>query len=414
MSDVLERRDAACALMTRPIITDRSDPATLAAVRRHSQYLQTNFASLLGYRLVVETTFARLLKTPLAPPSPVRPAHRSSGREYTPITYTYLALVTAALLAPGTGEQILISDLVAQVRADAATAGIPFSDTIRDSRDLVAALHQLTDWGVLAETDGTVTGWTERQEEALLSINRALLPHLLARPLPDTATPADVWTTTDPDEQPRRSLRRKIAEDPVTSRDDLTPAERDVLSRERTQITAQLGDLFGLVLEVRAEGLLAYAPDGGMTDIDFPGPGTRKQAALLLINALTDLGRPTPTTTADIDGRSVPGLHTDWATVDDTLTDLTSRYRRAWGAVADDTTALRADIVALLESLALATATPTGLVVHPAAGRYQPETAPQQPSRARRRLAAATDTPLPLDTEPTDDDPLTDDEGPDA
>lgn len=406
-ADLIERRDAACALMARPIITDRTDPATLAAVRRHAQPLQSMFASTLGYRLVVETTFARLLKTPLAPPSPTRPAHKASGRDFTPTTYTYLALVTAALLAPGTGEQILLSDLVNQVRADAATAGIPVSDSIRDSRDLVAALHQLTAWGVLAETDGTVTGWTERQEEALLSIHRALLPHLLARPLPDTAAPADVWTTPDADEQPRRSLRRKIAEDPVLSRDDLTPAERDVLSRERVDTARQLGDAFGLVLEVRAEGLLGYAPDDGMTDIDFPGPGTRKQAALLLINALTDIGRPTPATTATVDGRTVPGLHTDWADVDDALADLTSRYRKSWGAVADDIPALRGDIVDLLASLSLATATETGLVLHPAAGRYQPETAPQQPSRARRRLAAATNIPLPLDDD-------TDDEGPDA
>lgn len=393
---VTERRQAACALLSRPILTSRTDPGALTLVRRHATALSSTFATVLGYQLVVESGFARLVKTPLAPPAPTRPARRrSGGRPFTTTTYTYLALVAAALLAPGTGEQVLLSDLIEQVRSDAATAGIALPDSAAESRNLVAALHWLEDWGVLTETDGTVNAWSDRGDEALLSIHRSLLPHLLARPLADLTDPTAVWAGDDADGQPRRSLRRKLVENPVLSRDDLSPAERDVLSRERTELSRVLDESFGLVLEVRAEGLLAYQPDEGLTDVDFPGPGTVKQAALLLVNVLTDLGRPTATTTAVVDGRDVPGLHTDWAAVDDALTDLTTRYRRSWGGIADDLPALRDAIVALLASLSLAIATPTGLVLHPAAGRYQPETAPQQPTRARRRLDAAAVMTLP-------------------
>jgi uncharacterized protein (TIGR02678 family) len=391
-----ERRQAACALLSRPILTSRTDPAALTLARRHATALSSTFATVLGYQLVVESGFARLVKAPLAPPAPTRPARRrSSGRPFTTTTYSYVALVAAALLAPGTGEQVLISDLVAQVRADAATAGISLPDSAAESRDLVAALHWLEDWGVLTETDGTVNAWSDRGDEALLTVHRSLLPHLLARPLADLDSAAAAWTDDDADAQPRRSLRRKLVENPVLSRDDLSPAERDVLSRERTELSRVLEEAFGLVLEVRAEGLLTYQPDDGLTDVDFPGPGTVKQAALLLVNVLTDLGRPTATTTAVVDGRETAGLHSDWARVDDALTDLISRYRRSWGGIADDVAALRTAIVTLLTEVSLGTATPTGLVLHPAAGRYQPETAPQQPTRARRRLAAGALMELP-------------------
>lgn len=390
-----ERRQAACALLAQPVITSRTDPAALALVRRHVTALSSTFATVLGYQLVVESGFARLVKSPLAPSAPTRPAsRRSSGRPFTTTTYTYLALVTAALLAPGTGEQVLLSDLVDQVRADAASAGIPLPESASESRDLVAALHWLEDWGVLTETDGTVNAWSDRGDEALLSIHRPLLPHLLARPLADLDHLEAAWADDEQDTQPRRSLRRKLVENPVLTRDDLSAAERDVLSRERSELSRLLDDAFGLVLEVRAEGLLAYQPDEGLTDIDFPGPGTVKQAALLAVNAVIDIGRPTPATTATVDGRDVPGLHTDWATVDETVADLAARHRGSWGAIADDVPALRAAVTALLVDLNLATATEVGLVLHPACARYQPETAPQQPTRARRRLAA--DAPMPL------------------
>ncbi|WP_344747525.1 DUF2398 family protein, partial [Streptosporangium vulgare] len=122
--DADERRIAARALLADPVLTSHRHPEQLALVRKHSGALKSTFARLLGYALVVETGFARLVKTPLTPDAPVRPARRPSGSEFTPRTYAYLALVCAGLLASDVGEQVLVSQLVEQIRADAAATGI--------------------------------------------------------------------------------------------------------------------------------------------------------------------------------------------------------------------------------------------------------------------------------------------------
>jgi uncharacterized protein (TIGR02678 family) len=296
----------------------------------------------------------------------------------------------AALLAPGTGEQILISTLIDQVRSDAASIGVEIGDTLPERRALVSAIGHLIGWGVLSETDGTATGWGERRDEALLTIHRAVLPHLLTRPMSGLSHP-DELLDVDPHvaDQPRRSLRRKLVENPLVRRDDLTEAERDVLSRERSELTRVLAEHFGLTVEVRAEGALAYDSTGSLTDVTFPGSGTVKQAALLLIAELIDLRRPTSGTTAALhDGRDVPGLTAGWHEVDAALARLSTQHGRAWGSTfVDQPDRLRDEVVALLTGLCLAVGTDAGLVIHPAAARYRPQVRTAPPTRAARRLA---------------------------
>lgn len=48
------------------------------------------------------------------------------------------------------------------------------------------------EWGVLSETDGSIAGWENRQEEALLDVHRPLMPHLLTRTLRDVDEPAQL------------------------------------------------------------------------------------------------------------------------------------------------------------------------------------------------------------------------------
>ncbi len=185
-------------------------PEDLARVRRHAPALKTSFASTLGYPLVVESGFARLIKAPLTADAPARPARRPSGSDFSARTYVYVALLGASLLAPEVGEQVLISTLIEQLRADAASAGLTLDDSHSEARQLVAAFGLLAEWGIVEETDGTVSGWGERREEALITVNRALLPHLLARPLSAFDGPQDLLDDPDRDHpaQPRRSLRR--------------------------------------------------------------------------------------------------------------------------------------------------------------------------------------------------------------
>ncbi len=288
--DAGQRRIAARHLLASPILTAARNPAELDLVRHHATALKSMFAGQLGYALVVESTFARLVKAPLPASAPVRAARRGAGEApFTARTYVLLALACGALLAPGVGEQILISALVDQIRADAAEQAVTVTDGIGDRRQLVAALKLLVAWGVVTETDGTLTGWGERPEdEALLSINRALLIHLLPSPLHPYEKAEDTWASLNA-EPPRRRLRQRLVENPAVFRAELPDDELDVLSRERSELARHLDENFGLVLEVRAEGALAYDPAseaGGLTDIDFPGGGSTKQAALLLLDEL--------------------------------------------------------------------------------------------------------------------------------
>lgn len=241
---------------------------------------------------------------------------------------------------------------------------------------LVAALKLLVAWGVVTETDGTLTGWGERPgDEALLSINRALLIHLLPSPLHQYGTAEETWSRLVA-EPPRRRLRQRLVESPAVFRAELPDDELDVLSRERTELARHLDENFGLVLEVRAEGALAYDPAtgvSGLTDVDFPGSGSAKQAALLLLDELS-AATPVPGGTVVIGGRAVPALLVPWARVGIVLSELADRYRTVWkGDYAESPDILRAEVVELLSALRLAQSTDSGLAVFPFAARYQPQ-----------------------------------------
>lgn len=386
-----ERRAAARALLHTPILAAAQHAEDLTLVRRHKAALLQTFQTLLGYPLVVEPSFARLVKAVPPMDAPARGARRSNGAEFTPRAYTYLALVCAGLMAPGSGEQILLSALVEQLRADAATAGIVIDDNLGERRALVAAINLLIEWGVLVETDGSVAAWGERREEALLTVTQSLLPHVVARPLAGMEGPEDMWAVDESArEQPRPALRRRLVEHPLARRENLTEAEADALSRERREIARVLDDAFGLMLEVRLEGALAYDPDDELTDVEFPGQGTVRQAALLLLDALVDNLGPDVGTTAPVEGIQVPGVLAPWEMVADNIADLATRNARAWRAeVADDLSRLTDDVVAVLRSVSLAVPTGDGLVLHPVCYRYRPEPV-RTPSRTRaqRRLDA--------------------------
>lgn len=384
--DTGERRVAARHLLTAPILTATRQPTELDLVRHHAPALKSMFATQLGYALIVESSFARLVKAPLPGEAPTRPARRASdGTPFTAPCYVYLALACAALLAPGVGEQVLISALVDQIRADAAERAITISDSIGDRRQLVTALGLLVAWGVIAETDGSLTAWGERRDdEALLSVNRSLLVHLLPSPLYEYEAAEATWSPQQQD-NPRRRLRRRLVESPAVFRTELPSDELDVLSRERHELARHLDENFGLVLEVRAEGALAYDPTGVLTDLDFPGSGSAKQAALLLLDDLVAEQQPTPESAVTIGEQPLPATLAPWPRVDAVLADLTSRYRKVWkGGYMESVETLRTDVTALLADLRLAAPTPGGLAIFPFAARYQPQVttrpaAPEEP-----------------------------------
>lgn len=363
--DTTGRRHAARILLQQPILTAAQDPETFELVRRHATSLKSMFADRLGYTLVVDTTFVRLTKAPIDGSAPSRPLRRSNGDEFGATAYMYLALVCAALLAPGTDDRVLVSNLVDRIRADAEEHGIELGDTLSERRHLVSALQTLQEWGVLGETDGEADRDADVPGEVLLTVDRALLPHLLSGPLHKAAGPAAVLSPPVP-EPPTRRLYRRLVENPFVARTDLDAEALDVLVRDRAELTRLLDEDFGLVLEIRTEGALAYDPDGELTDVPFPGAGTLEQAALLLVSELTDR----------YDTEPGADLHVDTDALDAVLEELAATHARTWRRdYVRDVPLLRRDVVSLLARLGLARPLEDGLILAAPAARYRPTAA---------------------------------------
>ena len=163
---------------------------------------------------------------------------------------------------------------------------------------------------MVSETDGSLSAWGERSEdEALLSINRALLIHLLPSPLHQYATAEETWSQPDA-EPPRRRLRRRLVENPAVFRAELPDDELDVLSRERNELARHLDENFGLVLEVRAEGVLAYDPSAGRrTHRPRLSRQRQRQAGRPAAARRAERGRAGRRTARScVDGRALPAL----------------------------------------------------------------------------------------------------------
>ncbi|GAB3500885.1 TIGR02678 family protein [Nocardiopsis coralliicola] len=361
-------RRCARVLLRRPLLrADGPDGDALPAVRRYADRLRSLFAGYLGYRLAVEPGFARLYKSGGAPDGQ-RGAHKATGAPFTPRAYAYLALVLASLT--GSGGQVLLSGLVGEVRAAGAEAGLRLGTGIVDRRALVAALRHLIGLGVLAETDGSVAPWADDAgREALLTVDVELLGHLVAAP-GRTGTGEGHRGAEDE----RHRLRRRIVEDPVVLAADLTDGQRELL-RTRARAEAELlEDLFGLQLEVRAQGVLAVDPEGYLTDRHFPGHGTVARIALLAAAELSAEGGGA----ADGGGAGAEDaedgrIRVGAAQLREVATGIAARYPRAWSKEAvRDPERLAEAVAGELARAGLARPDADGLRLSPAAARYRP------------------------------------------
>ncbi len=289
-----ERRRAARALLRHPLlVADGPHADDLARVRRHREALAADFAEGLGYRLEVEPGAARLFKTGLGEDA-TRPLLRRNGRAFSPRAYALLCLVVAALSR--CKDQLLVDELVAEVRSAAADANLDVDlDTAADRRALHAALLALLDLGILRERDGDLSRWGEdTRAQSLLDVRRERLPLLVS---------AALGTVDDPEQLLRNAalpsaaggarvaVRRRLVESPVLSSTDLTDEQTEWWRRNRNRERDRLRDLFGLELELRSEGAVAIDPQGELSDDDFPGAGSAKHFALLLLERLAFAAR---------------------------------------------------------------------------------------------------------------------------
>jgi uncharacterized protein (TIGR02678 family) len=291
--EAAERVEAARALLLHPLISaDGQHAAALRLVRRHQGELTRVFSDGAGYRLQVDPSGARLFKTGLGRDA-TRPLRRRSGSPFTPRAYALLCLTVAALTR--CRAQLLIDELVQQVRSAAVDAGIDVDlDASADRRALHAALLALVNLGVLRERDGDLEHWADQRTQSLLDVRRDLLSLLVAAPLGSAESADELLRQASLPSAvggARMAVRRRLLESPVLTVADLTEEQAEWWRRNRNRETEWFRDRFGLEVELRAEGALAIDPSDELTDEQFPGRGGTRHLALLALEALADEAR---------------------------------------------------------------------------------------------------------------------------
>lgn len=355
-----ERRAAARALLSLPLLCRERDPDTFALIRRHEADLDRWFTQRLGYRLHLSSDTARLHKATVVPHA--RQLRTGAGRPLHSLEAVLLLLTLASTVAGP--DVISLRDLVAAVRSAAVDAGVGLAGDATERRALVTALRWMVDHGLAAEIHAHVDAFAA--DEAADAVLRLRPDRIATLALPAAAAgDADaLLAAADRRGSTRAWLRARLVEDPVVYRDELSDDEWVELRRRLGEESGFLEEMFGLVLEARSEGLAAIDPRGDLTDVAFPGGGTEGHAALLLLAAFRHrIGSPVPA-----------------AEVDDAVRRLAEAHARHWAkdlVSAPERLARRAVDLLVAMRLAERTEQPPAVSLLAAAARFLPEQEPQ-------------------------------------
>lgn len=305
-----EMSKAARALLRRPLLRARGpDADAFVLVRRHATELREWFHRHAGWRLVVDSEVARLVKTVADTADPTHPARDArSGARFTRRRYVLTCLALAVL--DRADAQITLGRLAEQVVLAAADpeltgAGVTFTLRGREERaDLVAVVRLLLDLGALTRVAGDEDAFVNDTGDALYDVERRVLVTLLAgRRGPSTisatgedgrlaALTAEVTPDTDElrNQAIRHQLTRRLLDDPVLYLEELDETHTAYLTSQRTALTRRITELTGLVAEVRAEGIAMVDESDDLTDVRMPEVGTDGHVTLLLAEYLATAG----------------------------------------------------------------------------------------------------------------------------
>jgi len=315
-------------LLNSPLITAHDAAAGFDLVRRRQDQIARWFDYYCGWSLVVEPRqgYARLAKVRadsrgLSDAS--RPARRlRSGRgPFDRRRYTLLCVTAAELLSTPMTTIGLIADRVMQATRAEPALGV-FDTTKRAERlAFVDVLRLLESYGAVEAVDGTTEAYLESdQAKVLYRVDATLVMRLLAAPRGPSQLPTSVAEVTggfdelltglvrepryggradqDGESVPvsdaqrnlwlRHSVFRRLFDDPVVYRDDLTEAQLGYLSSPTgRKLLRDAARHAGFEVEERAEGYLLVDADGLATDSRFPDDsGTAKVAALMLLDVI--------------------------------------------------------------------------------------------------------------------------------
>lgn len=340
--------------MARPLTCAEHDPDVFRLIRRHEVELDRWFTQRLGYRLAVTSDTARLYKSGYVPAR--RPLRTAAGRPLHNLEYVMLILALASTVA---GPAVIsLRDLIDLIRSGAAEVELVLSGDASERRALVTALRWMIDQGLATELHAHVDAYaTDSDADAVLRMRPDRITLLPLAVL--AAGDEDLLTRANRRDNTRQWIRARLAEDPVVYRDDLEEGEWAEMRRRLGEDSRFLEEMFGLVLESRAEGVAAIDPSGNLADQPFPAGGTEGHASLLLLPLLQERG----------------GQWWEQAEVEQLVARLATQHARYWAkdlVAAPDRLARR--VIDLLERVRLVEARfePAGVRLLPAAARFLP------------------------------------------
>lgn len=299
-----QRQAALRALLAKPLLIAPADAESLMLVRRHLPALSDWLRRETGWRLVADAETARLFKT--APPAPdtTHPARGHNKEPFNRRRYVTLCLALSALAradAQTTLGSLADDVLVAAAEPGLAATGFTLMLEHRaDRTDLVAVVRLLLAWGVLSRVAGDEDAYLSAGTDVLYDVRRPVLGVLLTGTRgPSTITATGFGArlaelTAEPvaetgelrNQALRRTLTRRLLEDPVLYYDELADDERAYLIAQRHNITGRISEATGLLPEVRAEGIAMVDPDDELTDARMPEQRTDGHLTLLLAEYL--------------------------------------------------------------------------------------------------------------------------------
>ncbi len=303
-----QRQRALRALLQNPLLTaDGPHKLEFGLVRRHADWLREWLAHNAGWSLIIDSELARLRKMSTHGDGN-RPARDAkSGTPFTRRRYVLLCLALAVLEQEDRQTTLgkLAERILAAVQSDSGftQAGITFDLTTTDQRrDLVQAVRLLLDLRVLRRINGDEEQYLNQKGDALYNICRpALSAMLCVKRGPSTIGVVDfddriAGITEEPipdtdqarNRQLRANLTRRLLDDPIIYYDELTEAEGDYLSSQRSRLLQSVELATGLVGEVRKEGIAMLDSRGDMTDVGLPEEGTDGHITLLVAQFLAD------------------------------------------------------------------------------------------------------------------------------
>jgi uncharacterized protein (TIGR02678 family) len=272
-------------LVQQPLTCKEHDAEIFRMVRRHESELDRWFTQRLGYRLHVNADTARLFKDGCVPQR--RPLLTATLRPFHQLEYVLLALVLGATVAGP--DVVSLRDLIERVRSAAIEAGIALEDSPTMRRAFVSVLQWMIGRGLAYELHERIEAYAgDESADAVLKIRADRIALLPLPALAGAESAQNLLARAERRAATRQWMRCRLIEEPVLYRADLSDAEWSELRRRLGEEERLLDEMFGLVLEARAEGIAAIDPSGALAERRFPAGGTIGHAALLLIDRLHD------------------------------------------------------------------------------------------------------------------------------